>query len=276
MPALADFLPVLGYLEQQVEVEPGVETALLECGHDHLDRGVRVAERQRRLGGVGDGSARLGRLDDVGRGHAADVVAVDVHGQAYLGVEGLHHALGAVGREHARHVLDGDAVGAQLLQLLAVLQEAVEGVHGRDGVGDGALEVRAAALDGLGVVDDVADVVQRVEHAEHLDAVAVRGLDEVEDDVARVVLVADEVLAAREHGQRRVGRVRLDGAQALPGVLVKEAQARVERRAAPCLDGPVPDLVHLGKDGQHVAELHARGPQALLAVADGRVHYLKS
>ncbi len=273
--ALADLLPVLRYLEQQVEVEAGVVEAFLERGGDHLHRGVRVAEGQRRMGRVGDGRARFRRLDDVGRCHAAHVMAVDVHRQADLGIERLDHALGAVRRQHARHVLDGDGVGAQVLELLAVLKVAVERVHRRERVGDGALEVRPAGLDGLGVVDDVADVVQGVEHAEHLDAVAVRRSDEVIDDVLGVVLVPHQVLAAREHRQRRVGGVRLDGAQAFPGVLVQEAQARVECRTTPGLDGPVAYLVHLRQDGQHLAYLHPRGPQALLAVADSGVHYLE-
>ena len=227
------------------------------------------------MGRVGHGHAGLGGLQDVGRGHAADVMAVDVHRQADFLVERLHHALGAIGREHAGHVLDGDGVGAQILQLLAVFQVGIQRVHRRDRVGDGALEQTAALLDGLGVVHDVADVVQRVEHAEDLDAVAMRRVDEAVHDLLGVVLVADEVLPAREHGERRVGRVRLDGAQTLPGVLVQKAQAGVERRPAPRLDGPVADAVHLRQDRQHVADLHTGGPEALLTVADGRVHDLK-
>ncbi len=44
-------------------------------------------------------------------------------------------------------------------------------MHGRYGVRDSALEPAAARLNSLGVVDDVANVVQSVEHAEHLNAV---------------------------------------------------------------------------------------------------------
>ena len=273
--ALAHLFPVFGDLEQQVQVEARVVAALLEGGHDHLHGRVRVAERQRRMGRVGYGGAGFGGLDDVGGGHAAHVVAVDVQRQADLGVERLHHALGAVRREHAGHVLDGDGVGAQVLELLAVFQEAVERVHRRHRVRDGAFKVPAAFLDGLGVVHDVANVVQGVEHAEHVHAVALGGMDEPVADLARIVLVPYQVLTARQHGERRVRRVGLDGAQPLPRVLVEKAQAGVERGTAPCLDGPVPDAVHFRQDGQHIPDLHARGPQALLAVADGGIHDLK-
>ena len=273
--ALAHAFPVLGDLEQEIEVEAGVVTALLERGDDHLDGRVRVAERQRRMGRVGDGGAGFGGLEDVGGSHAADVVAMDVQRQTDFGIEGLHHALGAVRREHARHVLDADGVGTEVLELLAVVEEAVQRVHRRHRVGDGAFEVTAAFLDGFGVVDDVADVVERVEHAEDMHAIALRGLDEMIADVARIVLVPHQVLTAGQHRERRVRRLRLDRSQSLPRVLVEEAHARVKRRTAPRLDGPVPDTVHFRQDRQHIADLHARGPEALLAVTDGGIHDLK-
>ena len=274
--ALAHFFPILGNLEQQLQIIARVVTAFLQSSNDRLDRGVGVAERKRRARGVANGRARFCRFDDIHGGHAANIVRMHVHRQANFGVERLHHALGAVGREHAGHVLDGNGVGAQILHLLAVLQVAVQRVDRRHGVGDGALEVAAAFLDGLGVVHDVADVVEGVEHAEHVDAVALGSLDETVADLARVVLVPHEVLAAGQHGERRVRRVRLDRSQTLPRVLVEKAQARVERRTAPRLDGPVPDPVHLRQDRQHVPDLHARGPEALLAVADRGIHDLKS
>ena len=181
--ALADLFPVVGDLEEQVDVDARVVLGLLERRGDHLDRGLGVAERERRGRGVDDGGTGLGGLDVVGGRHAADVMAVDVHRQADLVVEGLDETLGAVRREHAGHVLDGDRLGAELLELQRVLDVAVERVHGAQGVGDGALEVTAALVDRLGTVLDVADVVERVEDAEDVDAVALGGLDEVVDDV---------------------------------------------------------------------------------------------
>ena len=273
--ALAHALPVLGDLEEQIEVEPGVVAAFLKRRHEHFDGGLGIAERERGRRRVDDGGAGFGGFDVVRRRHAADVVAVQMERQADFGVERLHDALGAVRREHARHVLDADGVRAQILQLLAVLQEAIKRVNRAYGVGDGAFEMRSAFLDGLGVVHHVSNVVQRVEHAEHMDAVSVGRLDEAVADFARVMLVANQILPAREHGKRRVRRVRLDRTQTLPGVLVEEAKARVERRAAPSLDRPIPYAVHLRQNREHVADLHARGPQTLLAVADGGIHNLK-
>ena len=272
MAALAHLFPVLGDLEQQVEVEAGVEAALLEGGGYHLDRGMRVAERQRRMGGVGDGRARLGCLDDVGRSHAADVVAVQVDGQADLLAQRRADALGAVRGEHARHVLDADGVRAEVLPLLRVLDVAVERVHRAHRVGDASLEMGPGLLDGLGAIHDVADVVERVEDAEHVHAIAMRGLEEPRHDVLRVMVVSHEVLTTGEHGERCLGAMLLDGAQALPRVLIQKAQACVERRTAPSLERPIADLVHLVQDGQHIAGLHPSRPQRLMRVAQGGVH----
>ena len=168
----------MSYLEQQIQVEPGVVLALLESGDDHLDSRLAVAECERDNGRVNDLRAGLDTLEVVHRGHAADVVAVDVHRQTDLVDECFNHALGAVRREHARHVLDGDGICAEFLELLRVLNVRVDGVNRRDGVRDGTLEVCARLLDGESRLLDVPNVVQRVEHAEDIDAIAVSSVHE--------------------------------------------------------------------------------------------------
>lgn len=162
-------------------------------------------------------------------------------------------------------------LGAQRLELGGVLDIGIERVHGAHGVADGAFEVGTALVERLGAIDDVAHVVERVEHAEDVDAVTMGRLDEAIDDIAGIMVVANEILAAREHLQRRVGTALLDDAQAVPGILVEEAQAGIEGRATPHLDRPIADLVELRQDGEHVARLHARCPQRLMRVAQGRV-----
>ena len=267
----AHLLPVIGNLEEKVEVKAGIILGLLERGDDHLDGWLRIAESQRRRCSVDDGRTGLGRLDVVGGRHAADVVAVHVNRQADLLVEGLDQALRAIRREHARHVLDADGLGTKRLELRGVVDVGIKRVHRAHGVADGALEMRAALVERLGAVDDVADVVERVEDAEDVDAVAMGGLDEAIDDIARVMMVADEVLSAGEHLQGRVGAVLLDDAQTIPGVLVEEAQAGVEGRATPALQRVVADLVQLGKHGLHLGGGHTRGGLTLVAVAQNGI-----
>ena len=121
MAALAHFLPVIGNFEQKIKVVAGVIAAFLKRRHDGLDRRMAVAERKRGGSGIRDSSASLGGLDDVHRSHAAHVMAMNVHRKADFGIESLDQALGAIRREHTRHVLDGDGICAKIFELLTVL-----------------------------------------------------------------------------------------------------------------------------------------------------------
>jgi hypothetical protein len=198
-------------------------------------------------------------------------VAVHVDRQADLLLERLHHLRRAKRREHARHVLDADGVRTHLLEGLGEVDVEVQRVHGAHRVGDRALEVRSGLLDGTRRHLDVARVVERVEHAEHVDAVTMGRLHEALDDLVGVVPVPDQVLAPEEHLQGRLLHVLLDDAEPVPGVLIQEAQCGVERGATPDLEGPVAHLVHLVEDGDHVRDVHPRRPERLVRVSQCRV-----
>ena len=90
-------------------------------------------------------------------------------------------------------------------------------------------------LDGAHGHLHVADVVERVEDAEDVDAPGVRLLDELLQDVVGVVPVADDVLPAQQHLEGGVGHLLLQLGDALPGVLLQEAEAGVEGGPAPHL-----------------------------------------
>jgi len=105
-----------------------------------------------------------------------------------------------------------------------------------DRVADRALGV-AAALQSLVNRDlDVTEVIQSVENAQDVDAILDRVADEQPDHLIRVMTVAEDVLAPKQHLELGVGNVFFDQAQALPWIFVQETQAGVKRRAAPALD----------------------------------------
>ena len=83
--------------------------------------------------------------------------------------------------------------------------------------------------------------------------------------------VAHEVLTAEQHLKGRFRAVALDGAQALPRVLIEKAQTGIERGASPRLQRPVADGIHLLEDGEHVPNLHAGSPQRLVGVSQRRI-----
>ena len=87
--------------------------------------------------------------------------------------------------------------------------------------------------------------------------------------------VAQDILPAEQHLELGVLEVGLDGAQALPRVLLQVAQAGVEGRAAPAFHGMVAALVHVIQHAQKILDRHAGSDQRLLRVPQdglGDVH----
>ena len=158
-------------------------------------------------------------------------------------------------------------MAAHVLQPLGHVQPVVQVVDRTDGVGHGALGVPVDLQGRLDRGLQVAQVVHGIEDAEDVDAVLRRPLDKPADHVIGIVPVAEDVLAAKEHLLRGVGHGRLQGSQALPGVLTEVADAGVESCAAPGLERPVADLVELLGDRQHVVQAHAGREQGLMGVA---------
>ena len=191
------------------------------------------------------------------------------HRIAALLLDAAHDVVGRLGLQQRGHVLEADRVAAHFHQALRHVDEALHGVQRADGIADRALGVLAgAAHRGDGALQ-VADVVQGVEHAEHVHAVFGGLVDEAVDDAVFVVTVAEQVLAAQQHLQARIGQQPVEGAQAFPGVFVEEADAGVEGGAAPAFDRPVAGAVDVFAGGDHVFQGHAGGEQALVGVAQG-------
>ena len=124
----------------------------------------------------------------------------------------------------------------------------------------------------------VADVVECVEHAENVHAVLGGLIHEAIHHGIFVVAIAQQVLAAQQHLQAGVGQQFAELPQALPGILIEEADAGVERGATPTFHRPVARLVDIGASGNHVFHGHPRRHQALVGVAEnefGNINFLR-
>jgi hypothetical protein len=113
------------------------------------------------------------------------------------------------------------------------------------------------------------DVVERVEDPDHVDAGVDRLGDECANDVRREARVGEQVASAQQHLQADVGHRLAQALQAIPWVLVQEAQRDVEGRPAPALQRPKPwqQPCDVRCDGEHVERAHARRKQRLVRVA---------
>src|SRR5690606_9720548 len=231
---LADALPVRLQVADGLEVEAGGVFRVVG-GRD-----------ERRQGGLGGGAGHGGdrSVDGVGAGldrgegggelAAGGVVGGGVGGEGERAAQGGRAGRGGRGAQQSGHVLDGRDVGAGRDDLLGEAEVVVERVGPLGGVGqvgrvaEGDLGDGGAGLaDGVDGGPHLADVVERVEDAEDVDAGGGGLLDEGVGDLGRVGGVAHGVAAAQQHLQTQVGHGLAQGGQALPGVLGEEAQGDV-------------------------------------------------
>ena len=147
-------------------------------------------------------------------------MTVELDGDRELALQTRDELLGVVRRQQGRHVLDAQRVGAHLDEPAGDLDVVIERVHRRDRVDDRRLKVLACLLDRRRRGLEVARVVQGIEDAEDVDAVLGRLGHEAPHDVVAVVPVADQVLTAQQHLERRAVHVVAYDAQAFPGVFV--------------------------------------------------------
>mmetsp|Transcript_25141 Transcript_25141/g.42062 ORF Transcript_25141/g.42062 Transcript_25141/m.42062 type:complete len:238 (-) Transcript_25141:1913-2626(-) len=196
-----------------------------------------------------------------------------------LRANGTHQHPGSLGFEQARHVLDGKEVNVtrhELSDEVDVVVQVVLGARGIrhvTGVADGGLDHAPGLVHRLDAELEVLDVVERVKHAEDVDAAVLRLLHKRLHRVVGVGGVAHRVGAAQEHLERHVGHLLAEGIQALPGALVQEAHGHVEGGPAPHLqrEALVQRVRGVVRDTQHVRGAHARGQQGLVRVTPGGV-----
>ena len=214
--------PVIGQLLQALRVKAGVALLTAQGLDDGVHRRLAREVGQRADGGVDHVHAGLGR-HEIGRDLVVGgVVRVQVDGDADLLLEGAHELLGGVGLEQAGHVLDGQHVHAAALELLGEVDVVFEcvavarRVEDIAGVAHGALEELALTQHLVHGGLHVRQPVERVEHAEHVDALAGGLGDEGTHKVVRIARVADEVRAAQQHLERDVRDLLAQHLQALP------------------------------------------------------------
>ena len=268
---LAHLLEVRGYLGEQVHVEAGVEGGAFVDGDDRLGRRLAGPAGEGADCGVKYLCAGFHAFQVSHLGHAACGVAVHMNRNRNRLLERSYQPGGHLRRKQARHVLYAERVAAELLELSGDLDVELGVVHGACGIGERAFGDFAAFLDRFDGELHVAGVVEGVEYAEYVDTDFGGVLYKGDKDIIGIVLVAEDVLPAKEHLEPGVGHMLLYGANPVPGALAQVAHARIESRAAPALDRPVADLVELLEDWRHVLRAHAGRQERLVRVAQDGV-----
>ncbi len=81
--------------------------------------------------------------------------------------------------------------------------------------------------------------------------------------------VAEEVLAAQQHLQAGIFNFFSEASQAVPRVLVEEADAGIEGSPAPHLEREKTHFIQFLGDGQHIPSAHSGGDERLVGVPEG-------
>ena len=150
---------------------------------------------------------------------------------------------------------------------LGILHIVCVGKDGTGGVADSDLRMTALAVGGVDGGFQVFDIVERVKNTDDINTVRNGTLHQIFHTVIRIVAIAEHILSAEKHLQLGVGTMELDGAQALPRILVEKAQAGVIGRAAPAFQRIVADPVERIQNREHVLRCHSGGDQRLVRVA---------
>ncbi|MNY25456.1 hypothetical protein D3C86_1592410 [compost metagenome] len=129
----------------------------------------------------------------------------------------------------------------------------------------------AQLLDRLERGLQVARIVHRVEHTEHIDTIKGGALDEFLHHVIGVVPIAEQVLPTQEHLLAGIGHGLFQLTDAMPWIFTQVTNAGVESRATPGLYRPEADLIELGRDRQHVLEAQAGGEDGLVRVTQHHI-----
>ena len=186
--------------------------------------------------------------------------------QAAVFLERLDQVICFLRGQQRSHVLDAEGLAAHALEFLGLLDVLLEGVNRALGVAHNALCFRAG-LEALVDSDfDVAQIVQRVEDTDDVDAVFNRLADKAADCLVGVMTIAQNVLAAQQHLQLGVRHVLADRAQSLPRIFVQVTKAGIERRTAPALDRVVAGLIHGLENVNKILDRNTGRAQRLVCV----------
>ena len=273
--ASADILPVVGQFLETVEVQSGVSFLALERRDKGVHRGLGGQRGQRGDGDVDDVDTGLGGQQVHGDLVRCGVVRMEVDRQADFILERRDQLLAGIRFQKTGHVLDGDHVSAAFFELFRhihiVFQSELVVLRVEDvaRVADGRLTELALLDDFVHRHFHAGDPVEGVEDTEDVDARFGGLFDELADDVVGVVRVADGIGAAEKHLERDVRDESAQFLEALPRVLIEEAERGIERGAAPHLEGEGvgEDLGCAFRALQHVSRPHAGGEEGLVGVA---------
>ena len=274
---MTDGLEVVGHLEELVIVEVDLITELTQRIGEGLGGGLAGTAGEGGDSGVDDIAAGFDSLEGGHERQTGGAVGVQDNRKIHGVLDGGDQVVCGFRGADTGHVLDADGGYAHLLELFDHLDILLESVDRARGIGDGT-GGNGTGLDGLIDGDlEVVDVVQRVKDTDNVDAVANSSAYEAANNVITVVLVAENVLPAKEHLELGVGHLCPDLPKPFPGIFIQEAKADVKGRAAPAFRRIETRLIDRRENILELIVGHTRRDQGLTSVTQygfGKLNFL--
>ena len=174
---------------------------------------------------------------------AAGVMRMEVNGNFDFFAQGLDQRERGVRLAQTRHILDGQKMCAQLLQLPGHLDVVFQGIFWATlveyvaGIANRGFADCACLQDCVDGDAHIFNGVQRIEDAENIDALLCGFADKINNHIVGIRGVADRICSAQQHLETNVGDTLAQFAQALPRIFVQESAARCRMWRHPTFPG---------------------------------------
>ena len=175
-------------------------------------------------------------LEDGHGTHAARAVGVNIDRYMDFFLKGRNEVVAGVRSKQAGHIFDADGISPHFFQFLGKLHKIAVLVIRTDGINKRTLGMGTGFLDGLHGAFQVPCIIKGIKNADNINAVCHASFNEFRNDIVCIVVIAQEVLTAKQHLQFGILHMAADGAQAFPGIFIQEAKAGVKRSTAPCFE----------------------------------------
>ena len=186
--------------------------------------------------------------------------------------KGANQGISVIRGNQPGHILDADTVRAHVLQSPCFFQVVIKVKYfpahlgAGQGVANGKLRMLAAFLNRLVRLFQVSLVVQGVKYPEYINAHLRRLTNKGGHHIIRVMAVADQVLSAEQHLQRRVRHQFFQDTRPFPGVFIQKPGGHVKSSPTPHLHRIKPGFIHFSGNAHHILGAHPGGQVRLVPV----------
>ena len=113
---------------------------------------------------------------------------------------------------------------------------------------------------------EVLYIIQCIKNTENAHAMLRCFTDKSTDNIIRVMIIAEKILAAEKHLDRGFFQMFFKSIQSFPRILIQKTKTRIKRSSAPCFKSIKADFIQCFQLRQHLTDAHTGSAQRLVCV----------